>query len=145
MALSRAGLALRRYALQRVPDRAFRRYGAARAGRWLAYATVVIDEMGEVSAVESAHHDQRHAARQRRLWCRPGPGQAGARRRVIASTQRPEAEAVTGQTKVSVPAKATLMVLSARRVFNGEPARETSSTERVTPCLRCPPVHRHET
>jgi FtsK/SpoIIIE family len=66
---------------------------------------LVVDEMAEMAAVESADRDER-ARQQARLvsisrLCRLGRA-AGIH--VIAATQRPDAEAVPGQIKANLPA-----------------------------------------
>jgi S-DNA-T family DNA segregation ATPase FtsK/SpoIIIE len=84
---------------------------------------VVVDEMAELSAVESADRDER-ARRQAALTslsriCRLGRATGF---HVIASTQRPDADAVPGQIKANIPATVAFRVRSAinSRILLGE-------------------------
>ncbi len=184
-----AELDRRQIALQRFGAEDVRRWNAAQPDRQLPYVLVVIDEMAELSAVESADRDEK-ARRQAALASVSRLARVGRALgfHVIASTQRPDAEAVPGQIKANMPATVAFRVRSAvnSRILLGEDnaaaaalppiagrgiwqhdrevqfqgiwldkkaaeailaplaASEMAGTERVTPCLRCPPAETRE-
>ena len=113
----------RQAALDRSGAESIRRWNTAPSGRHLPYVLVVVDEMAELSAVESSNRDEK-GRRQAALAsvsriCRLGRATGF---HVIVSTQRPDAEAVPGQIKANIPATVAFRVRSAinSRILLGE-------------------------
>lgn len=123
MELLLAELDRRQLALHRLGAEDVRRWNAAQPARRLPYVVVVIDEMAELSAVESANRDEK-ARRQAALASVSRMARVGRALgfHVIASTQRPDAEAVPGQIKANMPATVAFRVRSAvnSRILLGE-------------------------
>jgi len=118
-----AELDQRQAALNRLGAESIRRWNSAGSGRHLPYVLVVVDEMAELSAVESSNRDEK-GRRQAALAsvsriCRLGRATGF---HVIVSTQRPDAEAVPGQIKANIPATVAFRVRSAinSRILLGE-------------------------
>jgi S-DNA-T family DNA segregation ATPase FtsK/SpoIIIE len=118
-----AELDQRQVALERLGAESIRRWNSSGAGQQLPYVLVVVDEMAELSAVESGGRDEK-GRRQAALAslsriCRLGRATGF---HVIASTQRPDAEAVPGQIKANIPATVAFRVRSAinSRILLGE-------------------------
>jgi hypothetical protein len=141
----------RQVALRRLGAEDIRCRNDAVPGPRLPYVLAMIDELAELSAAESMDREEK-ARRQAALasiarMCRP---RRALGFHVIASTQRPDADAVPGQVKANIPATAAFRVRSAvsrqiRLVEDSAAAAEamlapvagaeTACTERVTPCL----------
>jgi DNA segregation ATPase FtsK/SpoIIIE, S-DNA-T family len=118
-----AELDQRQAALDRLGAESIRRWNAVGSGRHLPYVLVVVDEMAELSAVESSTRDEK-GRRQAALasvsrMCRLGRATGF---HVVVSTQRPDAEAVPGQIKANIPATVAFRVRSAinSRILLGE-------------------------
>jgi S-DNA-T family DNA segregation ATPase FtsK/SpoIIIE len=113
----------RQVALRQLGAEDIRRWNGAVPGRRLPYVLVVVDEMAELAAVESMGREEK-ARRQAALasisrMCRLGRALGF---HVIASTQRPDADAVPGQIKANIPATVAFRVRSAvnSRILLGE-------------------------
>src|SRR5207245_8185028 len=94
----------RQTALERFGAESIRRWNSTASGRQLPYVLVVVDEMAELSAVESSSREEK-GRRQAALAsvsriCRLGRATGF---HVIVSTQRPAAEAVPGEIKANIP------------------------------------------